>query len=63
MEELVAVLSKGVGAVSASEYLAVDEDVPAHEPDVIVDEAAGSDAVSQDEQSRTRNPQFNLPSL
>ncbi|KAJ8569566.1 hypothetical protein ON010_g5695 [Phytophthora cinnamomi] len=50
MEELTAILSKREGAVSASEYLAVDEDVPAHEPDVIVDEAAGSDAVSQDEQ-------------
>ncbi|KAJ8524696.1 hypothetical protein ON010_g16420 [Phytophthora cinnamomi] len=49
MEELTAILSKWEGAVSASEYLAVDEDVPAHEPDVIVDEAAGSDAVSQDE--------------
>ncbi|EGZ23521.1 hypothetical protein PHYSODRAFT_324719 [Phytophthora sojae] len=50
MEELTAMLSRWEGAVSASEYLAVDEDVPVHEPDVLVDEAAGSDAVSQDEQ-------------
>ncbi|KAG6580113.1 uncharacterized protein IUM83_15760 [Phytophthora cinnamomi] len=50
MEELTAILSKWEGAVSTSEYLAVDEDVPADEPDVIVDEAAGSDAVSQEEE-------------
>ncbi|KAG6611718.1 uncharacterized protein IUM83_17221 [Phytophthora cinnamomi] len=57
MEELTAILSKWEGAVSASEYLAVDEDVPAHEPDVIVDEAAGSDAVSQDEQEEEEEDQ------
>ncbi|EGZ11465.1 hypothetical protein PHYSODRAFT_521014 [Phytophthora sojae] len=50
MKELTAMLSRWEGAVSASEYLAVDEDVPVHESDVLVDEAAGSDAVSQDEQ-------------
>ncbi|KAE9020742.1 hypothetical protein PR002_g12449 [Phytophthora rubi] len=50
MEELTAILLKWEGAVSASEYLAVDEDVPVHEPDVIVDEVAGSDTVSQDVQ-------------
>ncbi|KAG6616114.1 uncharacterized protein IUM83_03513 [Phytophthora cinnamomi] len=40
-----------------SEYLAVDEDVPAHESDVIVDEAAGSDADSQDEQEEEEEDQ------
>ncbi|KAE8876487.1 hypothetical protein PF005_g11220 [Phytophthora fragariae] len=57
MEELTAILSMWEGAVSASEYLAVDEDVPVHEPDVIVDEATGSDAVSQDEQEEEEEDQ------
>ncbi|KAE9002755.1 hypothetical protein PF011_g13175 [Phytophthora fragariae] len=52
MEELIANLLKWEGAVSASEYLAVDEDVPVHEPDVIVDEVAGSDTVSQEEEDQ-----------
>ncbi|KAE8897790.1 hypothetical protein PF005_g27512 [Phytophthora fragariae] len=56
MEELTAIRWKWEGAVSASEYLEVDEDVPVHEPDVIEDEVVGSDAVLQDEQEEGQEP-------
>jgi hypothetical protein len=56
MEELTALLAKWEGAVSACDYVAVDEDVAVHEPDVIVDEAALSDGGSQDDEDEDPEP-------